>query len=146
MNTAGGVANFDTSAAGIGKTISYTGFTLTQGPIVAGGLATNFALPTTCCAPIVGRTTGNITAATTGGTAGGTTGGTTLPPILPVFYPYTVLAGLNLGVGGITMPPIQLVEATPVEVAPQMSGFVDTPIVVPPEYVPPLRPRKRDRN
>jgi hypothetical protein len=52
------------------------------------------------------------------------------------------LAGLNIGVGGITMPPIVLAEIPAVEAAPQLSGFVDTPIVVPV----PLRPRKPARN
>ncbi len=140
LNTAGGTANFDSAAPGINSGISYTGFTLTQAPIAAGGLATNFALPTTCCAPIVGRTTGTITA--------GTTGGTTTPPVvLPVFYPYTLLAGLNLDMGGITMPPIQVAEIPAVEEAP-LSGFTSTPIVEvpPPVYVPPLRPRRADRN
>jgi hypothetical protein len=65
LNTAGGTANFDTAAAGTNKTVTYTGFTLTQAPIVTGGTATNYALPVTCCAPIVGKTTATITASTT---------------------------------------------------------------------------------
>jgi len=62
-------------------------------------------------------------------------------PILPVFYPYTQLAGLDLTVEGIRMPPIEVARTPPVE---------EAPVVVPPEvpqiYVPPERPRKPDRN
>lgn len=136
-------ADFDTAAIGQNKIITYSGFTL-------GGVDANlFALPGTpvtpgtviCCAAGQ-RTTGNITAATT--TTGGTTSSTPLPPILPVFYPYTLLAGLNLDIGGITMPPVFVAEVAPVEEAPQLSGFVDTPIVVPPP--PPALPPRPDRN
>ncbi len=67
-------------------------------------------------------------------------------PVLPVLFPQ--LAGLDLSVlGGITMPPIQVAEVIPVEEAPQLSGFTETPVVVPPPvYVPPPMPRKPDRN
>jgi filamentous hemagglutinin family protein len=58
-----GTAFFDTANAGTNKTITFSGFTLAQAPIVTGGTATNFALPITCCAPIVSRTTATIAAA-----------------------------------------------------------------------------------
>jgi hypothetical protein len=66
-----------------------------------------------------------------------------------------VLPGLSLAVleGGIRMPPILVAEATPVPtqavgVAPPVEAI---PVAVPPEfpppiYVPPVRPRKLDRN
>ncbi|MDB5945052.1 MAG: filamentous hemagglutinin, partial [Ramlibacter sp.] len=50
----GASANFDTPAIGFNKTISFTGYSL------AGPNAANFALPVTCCAPIVSKTTGTI--------------------------------------------------------------------------------------
>ena len=51
---AGSVANFDTAAAGAGKTISFSGYSLT------GANAADFALPVSCCVPVVAHTTGNI--------------------------------------------------------------------------------------
>jgi hypothetical protein len=65
------------------------------------------------------------------------------------------LPGLSLAVleGGIRMPPILVAEATPVPtqavaVVPPVEAI---PVAVPPElpppvYVPPVRPRKPDRN
>lgn len=50
----GSTANFDTSAVGVGKTVSYAGYTL------AGPNSAIFALAQTCCGPIVSRTTGTI--------------------------------------------------------------------------------------
>jgi hypothetical protein len=151
----GGTANFDTPFAGNGKIVTFSGVGISQGPIVLGGLASNFALPVACCGPAVLRTTGNITAAPPppppppppgGPGAPGaliTTVGATPLAILPVFYPSTVLAGLNLDVVGMTMPPIQVAEIIPVEAAPQLPAFVDTPL---PVYVPPVMPVRPDRN
>ena len=56
-------ANFATDAVGVGKNVTFSGFSLTQAPIVPGGAGSNFALPVSCCAPLVGNTTGNIMAA-----------------------------------------------------------------------------------
>lgn len=54
-----GTGNFD-STASLGTTpVTFTGFTL------AGANVDNFALPNSCCAPRVSKTTGNIIAATT---------------------------------------------------------------------------------
>jgi len=63
--------------------------------------------------------------------------------VLPVFYP-PVLGGINLSVGGIAMPPIVVAEA-PVEEVPPVTGFVGSPPVEAPIYVPPQLPRKPDR-
>ena len=139
-----GPAFFDTATAGANKLVNFNvnDFSLSQGVIDPGGAGLNFALPAGCCG-VTTRTTGDITAATTTSPTG------TLPtmPILPVLYPYTVLAGLNLDVGGITMPPIVVAEIPPVEAAPALSGFVENPVVIPPPvYVPPVRPLRRDRN
>jgi filamentous hemagglutinin family protein len=139
LNTAGGTANFDTAAAGTGLPISFTGFTLTQGPIVAGGLASNFALPTTCCGPIVGRTTGTITAGTTATTTPASTLQTM--PLLP-FLGLPLLAGLDLSVlGGITMPPIPVAEAAPEETAAVAAAIPPPPPVVVPRPLPPRQTR-----
>ncbi len=50
----GSSANFDTAAVGAGKTISFSGYSLT------GANAAAFALPVSCCGPVVAHTTGNI--------------------------------------------------------------------------------------
>jgi filamentous hemagglutinin family protein len=140
----GGTAFFDTPDEGIDKLVTFSGVTITQDAIVTGGSSTNFALVAPCCDEPV-RTTGNIVAAPV---PPGPTPGETVVPILPVFYASTVLAGLNLDVGGIRMPPVQVAEIVPVEQAPQLSGFTDAPVVVPPPpvYAPPVMPRRPDRN
>jgi len=140
-----GTANFDTPDVGLNKIITFSGFTL------AGTNAAAFALPGTaiCCTPNIQRTTGSITAAPV------VVGPGVVPPViaptpadqlpvatalplivLPVFYPYTQLAGMDLAVEGIRMPPIALVEAPPVVVPP----------APPPAYVPPPLPPRRTRN
>lgn len=134
-----GVASFDTPTSGTGKTVTFSGFSLAQGPITPGGGATNFALPASCCGPVVGRTTADIT---------GGTGTVQTTPVIPLFT-FPMLASLDLNVlGGITMPPIQ-VAAAPIEVIPQPKSVVETPVEVKPKekpvYVPPKRPRKADR-
>ncbi len=136
-----GTANFDTPFAGVNKTITYSGFTLAQGAIVPGDAALNFALPTSCCLPRVGRTTADITA--------GTDTPIQTAPVIPLFA-FPMLAALDLNVlGGITMPPIEVVAAAPIEVIPQPKAVVETPVEVKPKakpvYVPPKRPRKADR-
>jgi filamentous hemagglutinin family protein len=55
LTLAGGIANYDTTAAGVNKPITYSGFTL-------GGASAGFALPTGCCGAVT-TTTGTITAA-----------------------------------------------------------------------------------
>jgi filamentous hemagglutinin family protein len=145
--TAGGVANFDTAAAGTNKTVSYTGFTLAQGAVQTGGTGVNFALPVTCCSPIVGKTLANITAARAATTTAATTPAIVFMPPL-VFLPPTEMAGLNLSVLPDNVLPVRLVETYP----PVVAEAVETPLVgfvpeVPPEiYVPPQRLRKPDRN
>src|SRR6185369_11243531 len=96
-----------TPDAGLNKLITFSGFTLT------GTNAAAFALPGTaiCCTPNIQRTTGNISAGVLGVLPAAVVQTT---PILP-FIGLPLLAGLQLGVeGGITMPPIPVVEA-PVE-------------------------------
>ena len=137
----GSTANFDTASVGTGKTISFTGYSLAQGAILPGGTATNFALPVSCCGPVVGRTTGDII-------PGG--GAIQTIPVLPL-SPLPVLAALNLSVleEGIRMPPIEVVSAPPAESAPIIEAtpeVVAPPVAPPPVYVPKKRPRKADRS
>jgi filamentous hemagglutinin family protein len=141
---AGGLAtaNFDNATPGTDKLVTYSGFTLAQGAITPGDAGINFALPTTCCGPRFGTTTGNITA----------TSQNQVPPlvqappdvqVVPVFplFALPMLAGTNLSLGGITMPPVAVVEAPPEEIAPPVAAQVVAPIAVPV----PLPPR-RTRN
>ena len=136
-------ANFLTAAVGAGKEIDFTGYTL-------GGVnAANFALPSTCCGVIVGKTTAEITAAPV----------VVLPPVvvpsaglLPVgLFPTALLIppDLNLNVlgTGVTVPPLQLAEAPlPVELPLVPPVVVPPPVYVPPVYVPPVYPPRQDRN
>ena len=134
-----GTAAFDTPDAGQGKIITFSGFTLTQNPITAGPAAINFALPAACCGPAIGRTTGNI--------AGGTTGASTVQtvPVLPLLG-LPMLAGLDLSIGGITMPPILVAEETPVETGAIAQEIVAPPEVVVPPVPPPMLPPRPARN
>ena len=149
LNTAGGTANFDTAAVGINKTISYTGFTLTQGPIVVA------ASPATLhCPPLLRNMSeerpgtslrsrswcARRGAASRGGARrGGRRGspsrgahGAAAARFLPQ------LAGLDLRVAGIRMPPIALAETPP--------PVIPAPVVVPPVYVPAPPPPRPTRN
>lgn len=131
------VANFDNANVGLGKTVSFTGFSLTQGPILTGGSAPNYALPVSCCGPIVGRTTANIISSPSA----------IVPtiPILNTFSPLPMLASLNFNVdGGVLMPPVEVLP-TPVEPTPTITP---EPKVSPPRVTAPpkKRPRKADRS
>jgi filamentous hemagglutinin family protein len=108
-------ANFDTAAPGTGKTVSFSDFSLVQGAIVPGDAGINFALPSGCCGLRVGNTTGTITASAS-------SSGLTAPPVLAAF-PLAAAPLFFSDMGGITMPPIVVAEAPPVE-------FVPPPVVV----------------
>lgn len=144
----GSIANFDNPNVGLGKTVSFTGFSLTQGPILTGGAARNFALPVSCCGPIVGRTTADITPLP-GGVVG-PSGIVQTVPVLTTFGPLPLLASLNFNVveGGLLMPPFEVVPTpvvpTPVELTPTIAP---EPKGSPPRVsAPPKRPRKADRS
>ncbi len=153
-----GTANFDTAAAGIGKPITYSGFSLTE------AVPGTYALPVGCCGAPVARMTGTIRPV----------------PIPPIVVPPVVIvpiegdlvpvvlspvhqyqrdaqiplgfAGLGLAVlwPGVGMPPLQLAVAppppVPVVVVPEAPPVVVPPPVPPQIYVPPVRPPKVDRN
>ncbi len=146
-----GSATFDDpTTAGPNKLVSYSGFNLLQGAIQTGGTGRNFALPTACCG-VVTRTTGTITAAPIIPPPGSGTPPILvlpedsdllpLPALLPVFYPYTVLAGVDLTVEGIRMPPVAVAPRPVIPPPP-----VVRPPEAPPVYVPPVLPRRPDRN
>lgn len=144
----GSIANFDNPNVGLGKTVSFTGFSLTQGPILTGGTARNFALPVSCCGPIVGRTTADITPLP-GGVVG-PSGIVQTVPVVTTFSPLPLLASLNFNVveGGLLMPPFEVVPTpvvpTPVELTPTIAP---EPKASPPRVsAPPKRPRKADRS
>jgi filamentous hemagglutinin family protein len=137
LTLAGGTANFASAGPGVDIPITFSGFTL-------GGTSAGFSLPVGCCGAVT-RTTGTITAASggivpPGGTAGTSPIGGALAPLalLPVFSPFMV-AGMDLNVAGIRMPPIQVVEAPAEPVA-----IVPPPVVVPPAPLP--MPPRRTRN
>ena len=165
----GNTATFDTSDVGTDKTVTFSGYSL------AGANASNFALPVSCCAPIVGRTTANIAPAPI----------IVVPPVVvvpPVAPPVAVLPPVAV-VPPVELALVELAPETPqLELAPEAiplrqnlnitvvgtgvrmpaplfaytppappAPVIAPPVVAPPEapapiYVPPLRPRKPDRN
>jgi hypothetical protein len=137
MTLTGGTANFVSAGPGANIPITFNGFTL-------GGTSAGFALPTGCCG-VITRTTGTITAGPIlpgGGvvSAEGTSPlGAVLAPLalLPVFFPGM---GMNLNVAGINMPPIQVTEAPPEEIAPPVAAPIAAPIARP-VALPPRRTR-----
>src|ERR1035437_1691459 len=110
-------ANFADLISGSGKTVTFSGYSLTQAPIVPGGTGVNFALPVSCCAPKVGITTGNIIAAgpTTSTTAGPTTSttagpttSTTVGPTTSTTVSTTTTTTVPLAVVPLIVPPVTL--------------------------------------
>lgn len=103
----GNSANFDTPLAGVGKTVSFTGYTL------AGAAAANFALPVPCCGPALARTTADIAAAPV------------LPP--PVVVPVPVPPIPVVVPSPVVVAPGALVNG---EVIPQFDAFVVAPALL----------------
>jgi hypothetical protein len=167
----GNVANFDTPAVGVNKTVAFTGYTL------GGPNAAAFALATNCCGPIVSRTTAAITPAVLvvapivvppvvvapGAVAPVVVVPGVVAPIAPVgavpemgfvpgvvmtAMPFVGLPGLNLVSEGVAMPPVVVVQATPVPPPVRLAPPVAPPpvIVPPPPYVPPVFVPRPDRN
>ena len=172
----GSTASFDTADVGLGKTVSFTGYSL------GGPAAGSYALPVSCCGVIAGKTRANITAVAV------------LPPVVPpvvvappvvvvppivgappiavppavVIVPPTELASFVIPAPVFgprvvvapqpgVVPPIQVLaaldDAPPVFVLPPPPVEVAPPVIVPPPvaelpdtYVPPNRPVKADRN
>lgn len=109
------VANFNDAVVGTDKPVTFSGYTLT-GPDAA-----RYALPVSCCGPVVARTTGSILAVV-------------VPPT-PVPVPPPVIVPVPLPVP-IVPPPVVLVpEAeTPGDAAeavmPQFAPFVVAPVLL----------------
>jgi len=100
---------------------------------LAGPRAGEYAFATSCCGPLVGRTTGAITAATTA---------TTTPPVqpMPVFplLGLPLLASSDISVlGGIRMPPMPVAEVVPEETRAVAAAVEAPPVYVPPAPRPP---------
>ncbi|PKO34062.1 MAG: filamentous hemagglutinin [Betaproteobacteria bacterium HGW-Betaproteobacteria-7] len=150
----GATANFDSAAVGTDKTVTFSGYSLAQDPIVAGGNAANYALPVDCCASVGGKTAGNIIAAVVEPLPTGTEAietndafdvehGLASPSSLvaaPTWVPTVEHA---------TTPP-QLLALAPPPVMPEPAPApapVLAPVQAPPAaYVAPRRLRKQDRN
>jgi len=111
----GSSANFSGANVGVGKTITHTGYSLT------GASANNFALPVSCCGPIVGRTTGTILAAVV-------VPPVVVPPVIappPVAVPPPVVVPPPVGLPPpVVLPPPVALPPPPVE--------APTPVVLPP--------------
>lgn len=138
----GSVANFDNPDVGIGKTISFTGYTL------AGPNAAAFALPVACCGPVVAKTTGDIVPAPLPAPVVPVP----VPLVTPQFSPFVVAPFLLrtpttlLVVAPVAPAPVDLVvvqaETPPAPEAPR-AATIEAP---PAPYVPPVRPAKPFRN
>jgi filamentous hemagglutinin family protein len=148
-----GTANFDTAAIGANKTVTFTGATLAQGPTVTGGAGINYAFTNPCCGPAVARTTGTVIAALP-----------VIPPVPPVVttdvFPEEMLGVEEEGVTpaeSLLLVPSLMPRPKLAALPPQLLTVAPppVPVVVPPPpvaqeprpiFVPPLRPRKQDRN
>jgi hypothetical protein len=145
-----GTANFDTADVGDNKTVNFTGFTLTQDPILAGGTAINYAFANSCCGPAVGKTTASILPALP-----------VIPPVPPtgtsdiapeeMMGPAAILGTTPAWFPTVvsTATPPQLLSLAPPPAPPPpvvVPEEVPPPPVVIPEEVPPVPPRKQDRN
>ncbi|ART47097.1 filamentous hemagglutinin N-terminal domain-containing protein [Acidovorax carolinensis] len=153
----GSTANFDSPDVGVDKAVTFTGYSL-------GGVdASQYALATSCCGPVVSRTTANITAVTAPGVpvpmpggnvppVGSPFGGTSqVPPVLtPSAPPATVPAGYVLTV----VPPASLPASVLAVEAPPGPPPVVVPVVpvvapvekAPEKYLAPVRKPKPERN
>ncbi len=151
----GSTATFDNANAGTGKIITFSGYTLAQGPISIGGTAINYALPTPCCDAVGGKTTATITAAPTPPPE------TPPPPPPPPPTPTLPIVTTPVWTIPVITPHEETLTIVPHNTPPELLTIAPppTPIVVPtpppvavpvpptPEiYVPPPRPRKQDRN
>ncbi|HXS73135.1 MAG TPA: filamentous hemagglutinin N-terminal domain-containing protein [Rhodanobacteraceae bacterium] len=150
VNGPGSSANFDSSAVGVNKGITYSGYTL------GGPNAGAYAFAFNCCGPVFAHTTGSIAAAPPPPTTPPPTTPppTTPPPTTPppTTPPPTLVVGPPvLGIPPPplllwTPPPTTLVEVTPS--SPPTVAMVEVPVaiqkIVP--YVAPLYKPKPDRN
>jgi hypothetical protein len=140
--TGAGTGNF-VSTATLGTTpVTYTGFTL------AGANVANFALPISCCTPVVQRTSGNIIAALSppppavppaGTTTPGTTPGATPPPAAGTPSVAVVVPSVALVSEGALVPvsPERQMGPTETEVFhPELNlGVLGTGVRMPPVVV-----------
>jgi filamentous hemagglutinin family protein len=116
----GSTANFDNAAVGAGKSVTFTGYTLT-GPSV-----TNYALAVACCGPAVGKTTASILPVVV------------VPPVIPPVVPPVIVppevVGGSIPVGvDVPIPSLGPTPTADIFAVPPENFPVDhVPDVVPP--------------
>lgn len=114
----GASANFDTPVAGSAKAITFTGYTL-QGPDQA-----LYALPVSCCGPVVARTTGTVLAATVPPPPAPPAPSPPAPAPAPVVAPPVVTPPVVTPIPAPPLPVPVVIVPPPVVVAPG----VDSPV------------------
>jgi filamentous hemagglutinin family protein len=151
VNNPGSIATFNTAAEGTGKIITFSGYSL------AGGSAGSYALPISCCAPVVQRTTGNITPppVVPPVVTPGTPPGTIIPSSL-ILPPGVIIPSNRIPPSSATplllprpflvtpMYQPQMVKMAPAETPPQLMTFAPPVPAIP--YIPPFHLRKKPRN
>lgn len=127
LNNVAGVANYLTAAAGTNKTIVFSGYTIGYAGLDPQGA--QYALPLSCCAPIISTTSGTIRSAAP-------------PPV--VIPPVVVVVPPAVVVPPVVVPPVVVppVVVPPVETPPPIVVVVPpaetAPVVVAPPEAPPL--------
>ncbi|MEJ8835555.1 two-partner secretion domain-containing protein [Ramlibacter sp. AN1133] len=116
-------ASFADGAPGTGKTVIYSGYTVSD--------PANFALPVSCCAPIQSTTTGTIKAAAV------------VPPVVvpPVVIPPAVVPPVVIP-PVVVIPPIPIAPTPipPVPIAPVLLPEVEVPIATSDTVLPQFAP------
>jgi filamentous hemagglutinin family protein len=115
LNNVAGVANYLSAGAGTNKTIVFSGYTLGYDAL----LGADYALPLSCCAPIVSTTSGTVRAASP-------------PPVVVVPPPVVVVPPPVVVVPPPVIVPPVVVVPPPVETPPPAV------VVVPPVDTPPV--------
>ncbi|MDO9113995.1 MAG: filamentous hemagglutinin N-terminal domain-containing protein [Polaromonas sp.] len=134
----GATATFDNAIAGTNKTVTFTGYTL------GGANASQFALASSCCGPIVQKTTGTIRPAIVAGTVRGgfvvnPDGSFDLPYIELAMPALATLASYRSGLMPTYMSDagdVFFVTKEEEVVAPTVAPFAPPPPYVAPRYVP----------
>jgi hypothetical protein len=129
----GSTAVFNSIDAGTGKIVTFTGYRL------GGPNASQYALPASCCGPLVGKTTGTITESrvSTRLRQTGLFSRFALPPaFLPAFLPTSLLPTAFADTGDVflALAEEEVVAPTPI------------PFIPPPPYIAPRYAPKPERN
>ena len=142
----GSSANFDSAVAGTGKSVTFSGYSL------AGTDATKYAFATSCCGPVVSRTSADIAPANSVPSSQlGAAPSATASNVVPAFFLPSIpmqASGRPLIVASLgSQPPTEVVEVAALEapVVVERSALVRRQVTRVP-YVAPVRPRKQDRH